>query len=138
MGLGGARGRYAQVSAAVLNLSGWYDDAYGLEGAATNFNGLVAGEERAERDRARTCARPLGAWHPFADGAAVQAISILGRNALIDYDELVLDFHDHYVRGIANRFAQTPPVRYFVMGANEWRDAQRLAAGDRPRHVAVL
>jgi len=26
--------RYGQVTPAVLNLSGWYDDAYGLEGAA--------------------------------------------------------------------------------------------------------
>ena len=25
----------------MLNFSGWYDDAYGVEGAATNFNGLV-------------------------------------------------------------------------------------------------
>jgi len=39
----------------------------------------------------------------------------------LDYDALVLDFHDHYLRGIANRFASEPPVRYFVMGANEWR-----------------
>ena len=51
-----------------------------------------------------------------------------GPDAAIDYDELVLDFHDHYLRGIANRFATQPPVRYFVMGANEWRDAGRLAA----------
>jgi putative CocE/NonD family hydrolase len=47
-----------------------------------------------------------------------------GANAAIGYDELVLDFHDHYIRGIANRFATDPPVRYFVMGANEWRDAR--------------
>lgn len=35
------RGRYGEVTAAVLNLSGWYDDAYGVEGATTNFHGLL-------------------------------------------------------------------------------------------------
>ena len=48
-----------------------------------------------------------------------------GPNAVIDYDGLVLDFHDHYLRGIANQFAEAPPVRFFVMGANEWRDSIR-------------
>ena len=46
-----------------------------------------------------------------------------GPAAALDYDGLVLDFHDHYLRGIANRFATEPGVRYFVMGANAWRDA---------------
>ena len=46
-----------------------------------------------------------------------------GPNAAFDYDEWVLDFHDHYLRGIANRFSKDASVRYFVMGANEWRDA---------------
>ena len=46
-----------------------------------------------------------------------------GPNAVIDYDKLVLDFHDHYLRGIANGFAETAPVRHFVMGANEWRES---------------
>jgi putative CocE/NonD family hydrolase len=46
-----------------------------------------------------------------------------GPDAAFDYDGWVLDFHDHYLRGIANRFSDAAPVRYFVMGANEWRDA---------------
>jgi len=36
------RGKYERTTAAVLNLSGWYDGAYGPEGATTNFGGLVA------------------------------------------------------------------------------------------------
>jgi uncharacterized protein len=31
------RGRYSRTSAAVLNLSGWHDEAYGPHGATTNF-----------------------------------------------------------------------------------------------------
>jgi putative CocE/NonD family hydrolase len=116
------RGRYARVSAAVLNLSGWYDDAYGVEGAATNFNGLM--QARSGEGGARTHLL-LGPWVHGVPSAKDKRAGDLdfGPNAVIDYDELVLDFHDHYLRGIANRFTDEPPVRYFVMGANEWRDA---------------
>ena len=118
------RGRYGRISAAVLNFSGWYDDAYGVEGAATNFNGLR--QARGGQDRARTHL-VLGPWDhgvPSATGGRTAALDF-GPNAAFDYDGWVLDFHDHYMRGIANRFSQDAPVRYFVMGVNEWRDASR-------------
>lgn len=116
------RGRYGRVSAAVLNLSGWYDDAYGVEGAATNFNGLA--EARSGQQESRTHL-VFGPWvHGVPSTRQGRAGDLdFGSNASIDYDQLVLDFHDHYVRGIANRLETDPPVRYFVMGANEWRDA---------------
>ncbi len=48
------RGRYGRVGAAVLNLSGWHDEAYGPEGAMTNFLGpdwtRAAGDGRARAD----------------------------------------------------------------------------------------
>jgi putative CocE/NonD family hydrolase len=115
------RNRYSRVTAAVLNLSGWYDDAYGLEGAITNFNGLV-GWRPHDEPRAHLV---LGPWvHGVPSPASGRAGDLdFGPNAGIDYDALVLDFHDHYMRGIFNRFATDPPVRYFVMGANEWREA---------------
>ncbi len=114
------RGKYGKVTAAVLNLSGWYDDAYGVEGAATNFNGLV-------KSRAGAPARThlvLGPWvHGAPSPKRTRAGDLdFGPNAGIDYDALVLDFHDHYLRGIPHRFVKEPAVRYFVMGANEWRE----------------
>jgi hypothetical protein len=117
------RGNYGRTSAAVLNLSGWYDEAYGVEGAATNHNGLV--QARSGQPRARTHL-VLGPWvHGAPSTMSPRAGELdFGASAAIGYDELVLDFHDHYLRGIANRFATEPPVRYFVMGANEWRDAR--------------
>ena len=115
-------GRYGRLTAAVLNLSGWYDDAYGVEGAATNFNGLV--QARSGQPDARTHL-VLGPWVHGVPSPGKQRAGELdfGPAAGFDYDSVVLDFHDHYLRGIANRFADEPPVRYFVMGANEWREA---------------
>ena len=117
------RGRYDRVSAAVLNLSGWYDDAYGVEGAATNHNGLVESRKGQEHSRSHLV---LGPWVHGAESTMSSRAGELdfGESAAIGYDELVLDFHDHYIRGISNRFATEPPVRYFVMGANEWHDAE--------------
>jgi len=116
------RGRYHRVSAAVLNLSGWYDDAYGVEGAATNHAGLVAAREGERRARTHLV---LGPWVHGAESTMSSRAGELdfGADAAIGYDELILDFHDHYLRGIANRFATEPPVRYFAMGANEWRES---------------
>jgi putative CocE/NonD family hydrolase len=115
------RGRYGRVSAAVLNLSGWYDDAYGVEGAATNFSGLV----QARKSGAARTHLVIGPWvHGAPSTMASRAGELeFGPAAALDYDGLVLDFHDHYLRGVANRFAAEPPVRYFVMGENAWRDA---------------
>ena len=41
--------------------------------------------------------------------------------AAIDYDEIVLRWMDHYLRGHANGVGK--PVRYIVMGHNQWRQA---------------
>ena len=118
------RGRYSRVSAAVLNLSGWYDEAYGPEGATTNFNGLV--QARVGQGDPRTHLL-LGPWvHGVSSLAARRTGDIdFGADAAIDYDQVVLDFLDHYLRGIDNQFTHAPPVRHFVMAANEWRDDTR-------------
>src|SRR5688572_391244 len=115
-------GRYARISAAVLNLSGWHDDAYGVEGAVTNFNGLRLA--RSGPDGVRTHL-VLGPWEhgtPSATDGHTGELDF-GPAAAFDYDGWVLDFHDHYLRGIANGFSKRAPVHYFVMGANGWRDA---------------
>jgi uncharacterized protein len=116
------RGRYGRVSAAVLNLSGWYDDAYGVEGAATNFAGLVRTRDGQGSPRTHLVIGPWVHGVPSAKEARAGELDF-GPEGALDYDELVLDFHDHYLRGLANRFAEAAPVRYFVMGANEWREA---------------
>ena len=130
------RGRYGRVSAAVLNFSGWYDDAYGVEGAVTNFNGII-GARAGGPPRTHLV---LGPWeHGAPSTMATRAGELdFGPEAAIDYDALVLDFHDHYLRGIANRFASEPRVRYFVMGANEWRESDRWPPPARPQEIPLV
>ena len=115
------RGRYERVDAAVLNLSGWFDEAYGPDGATANFNGLMA----ARRDQADPRTQLiLGPWVHGVDEVQTSVTGDLdfGPDAAIDYNEVVLQWMDRYVRGIENGVEREGPVRLFVMGENRWRD----------------
>jgi putative CocE/NonD family hydrolase len=118
------RNKYDQVHAVVLNFSGWYDDNYGPEGATTNFAGLLKARSRASDPQAHLL---IGPWiHGVSSTAKTKSGEReFGPDAAIDYDEVVLRWMDHYLRGIANGVERDKPVRYFVMGAdqNRWRDA---------------
>jgi uncharacterized protein len=116
------RGKYGRTQAAVLNLSGWYDDHYGPEGATTNFQGLV----EARAGRPNNVALLIGPWvHGVAStGTAKAGDRPFPETAKIDYDGTVLDWMDHYLRGIDNGVDKRPAVRYYVMGADVWRESQ--------------
>src|SRR5262249_31220809 len=45
-----------------------------------------------------------------------------GKSAAVDYDEIILRWMDHYLKGIDNGVEKEKPVRIFVMGDNVWRD----------------
>jgi putative CocE/NonD family hydrolase len=110
------RGKYGRTRAAVLNLSGWYDDNYGPEGATTNFSGL----REARRGGPLRAALLIGPWVHGGTEKNESGEREFGSAAAIDYDAVVLDWMDTYVVGKKTSAAR--PVRYFVMGENKWRD----------------
>jgi putative CocE/NonD family hydrolase len=116
------RDRYAGVQAAVLNLSGFFDEPYGPIGAAINHVGVV----QARRGGAPRSRLILGPWTHGVDavGRGRAGDRDFGRRAAIDYDATVLRWMDRYVRGMANGVERDPAVRVFVMGANRWRSAE--------------
>lgn len=116
--------RYPRTNAAVLNISGWHDENYGPEGALTNHVGLVRARSK-ERD-----ARSFLILGPWVHGvnaidnrtaAAKSGERSFEGKAGLEYDEEILRFMDHYVRGIQNGVDRGPRVRAFVMGENVWR-----------------
>ncbi len=112
-------GKYGRVSAAVLNLSGWHDEMYGPVGAATNFAGLVAARG-GQAGTARTQV-VIGPWTHGNDLATTRiGAREMGPAASLDYDALVLDWMDRWLRGADNGVDRQPPVRAYVMGANAW------------------
>jgi putative CocE/NonD family hydrolase len=113
------RNKYGRVQAAVLNLSGWYDEAYGPDGATTNFNGLLAARRGEKDSRTRTI---IGPWTHGGQEESRSGERDFGPSASIDYDELILRWMDYYVRGLDNGVDHDKRVRIFVMGENVWRD----------------
>lgn len=128
------RGRYDRVGAAVLNLSGWHDEAYGPEGAITNFLGLVASRQGQANPRTQLV---LGPWvHGGLEKSSAGAREF-GAAAEIDYPDLVLRFFDRHLRGLD--VDAGPRVRVFVMGENVWRSGESWPLhGTRPLtlHIA--
>jgi hypothetical protein len=116
------RGKYGRTHAAILNLSGWYDEHYGPEGATTNFRELV----EARGGRADNTALLMGPWvHGVkSTGTAKAGERSFPDAAKIDYDNTVLDWMDHYLRGVDNGVERKLPVRYYVMGADAWHESQ--------------
>ena len=117
------RNKYARVHAAVLNFSAWYDDNYGPEGATTNFAGLLKARGHEEHPQTSLL---LGPWVHGVDETAKTKSGErdFGQNAAIDYDDVVLNWMDHYLRGVNNNVEHAKPVRYFVMGDNQWRESE--------------
>jgi uncharacterized protein len=117
------RNKYDRVHAAVLNFSAWYDDNYGPEGATTNYAGLLKARTGEKDLRTHLL---LGPWvHGVANtGKTKSGEREFGPSAAIDYDKVVLRWMDHYLKGIDNGVEREKPVRYFVMGANQWRESE--------------
>jgi putative CocE/NonD family hydrolase len=120
-------GRYGRTRAAVLNLSGWHDEAYGPHGATRNHMGLVESRGGAAGASTARSALVIGPWVHGVDATARTRSGAreFGAAAAIDYDEVVLRWMDRYVRGIDNGVDREPAVRVFVMGASRWRTGER-------------
>jgi uncharacterized protein len=119
--------RIGEIDVPVLHISGWYDDEE--IGTPANFAAMAAG-----RSGQRLL---MGPW-----GHAVNTTRELGEvdfgpGALIDLDGQILAFLDEHVKGIRPE-PQPPPVRIFVMGANEWRDAHEWPPAGAPTTVLHL
>ena len=116
------RQQYGRGNAAVLNLSGWYDEAYGPEGAITNFSGLVAARSGEDSPRTHLV---MGPWK-HGVGATMSQVTgdvDFGPAAAIDYDATLLRFFDYYLRDIDNGLGAEAAIRQFVMGANTWQES---------------
>lgn len=111
--------KYNKVHVAVLNLSGWYDEAYGPGGAINNYRGLLSSRIN---QKGKKTALLIGPW--FHGVAAVKSCvagkRVFNKNAILDYDKTVLDFLDYYVRGIDNGIEKKKPIKIYLMGDNKW------------------
>ncbi|MFN0095101.1 MAG: CocE/NonD family hydrolase [Dehalococcoidia bacterium] len=108
---------HPRIHVPALNLGGWYD--LFIRGTLRNFTGMRA---NGANERARDGQRLIVG--PWAHGTALGARTgnrVFGAGASILLDELHLRWFDHWLKDARNGLDQDPPVRVFLMGANEWR-----------------
>jgi uncharacterized protein len=114
--------RIGEIDVPVLHISGWYDDEE--IGTPLNFAAMVAAGRAGQR-------LLMGPWGHRVNSTRTLGEIDFGPDALIDLDADILAFLDEHVKG--TRPEPPPaPVRIFVMGANEWRDAQTWPPASAP------
>lgn len=100
--------------------SGWYDAAYGPEGATRAFHKMKT-QAATDIARRRTIL-VLGPWnHTSLNTRKTKFGQVqFGTNAGMDYDEELLRWFDELLKD-KKTSTTLPPVSIFVMGENKWR-----------------
>ncbi len=119
--------RMGEIDVPVLHISGWYDDEE--IGTPANFARMRAAGRSGQR-------LLMGPWGHAVNTTRTLGQADFGPTALIDLNAQVLAFLDEHVRKIPAE--PRAPVRMFVMGANEWRDADAWPPRDAPATVFYL
>jgi uncharacterized protein len=69
----------------------------------------------------------LGAQHYFQNVKGARKLIFAGpahlERPFHEYHDEIIRWYDHWLKGINNGIMDEPPVRYWLMGANEWRTA---------------
>ena len=106
-----------RINVPALHVAGWFDTY--LEGSIAGYLSLrqYAGSEFARVNQYLIA----GPWvHiPWGDRAGEAK---LGEAANLNTDEILLRWFNHWLKD-AGEFEGEPRIRYFAMGANEWRGA---------------
>jgi len=102
----GIKEKYGKIRAPALFLTGWYDNL--CHEGWRNFLGFRA---QGGSEAARTGTKIIVG--PWTHG---------GSFSLPGFLELKLRWYDYWLKGIQNGIDREPPIRIYVMGADQWRD----------------
>jgi uncharacterized protein len=69
----------------------------------------------------------LGAQHYFQNVKGARKLLFAGpahlERPFHEYHDEIIRWYDHWLKGVDNGIMDEPPVRYWLMGANEWKTA---------------
>jgi putative CocE/NonD family hydrolase len=92
---------FAQIKVPTYTGSGWYGYTY-----KTHLNGCQNWFRNIKAPKKLMLAGPAHLERPFHS-----------------FHNEILRWHDHWLKGLDTGIMDEPPVKYWVMGANEWRTA---------------
>jgi hypothetical protein len=110
---------YEQISAAALNISGWYDIF--LWGTFQNYLGM---RQRASTKHARLNQRLIiGPWSHsnFTGSFPEREFGAAASSDALDLTGFQLRWFDRWLKDVDDGMDQEPPVMLFVMGIDRWR-----------------
>ncbi|WP_174189373.1 CocE/NonD family hydrolase, partial [Nocardia barduliensis] len=111
-------GKHSSVEAPALNSGGWFDVF--LQGSLDNHIAMTA--------LGKPTRLVVGPWTHISKSGAAGSLAgevnfgMASMHVGIAYDELQLDWFDHWLKDADNGVDTAPPVKIFVMGINQWRD----------------
>jgi putative CocE/NonD family hydrolase len=109
-----------EVSVPIFHVASWYDGF--LEGGLHYYSGV---RRHGLTPEARSAQRLLvGPWphlYPYDSPTSMVGELDLGPQAQIRLGNLMVQWFDHWLKGIDNGITEEKPVSIFVMGDNEWR-----------------
>ncbi len=113
-----AANQTSRINLPVLLVTGWYD--LHVEGIIDSYYDIRERGGPAARDHVRLL---IGPWHHSAPGKEKQG-ELKFPEAVRFYDAELRRFFDHWLRDRRdNGWEKEPPIRYFLMGSNEWKHA---------------
>jgi putative CocE/NonD family hydrolase len=117
--------QHAEIDTPMMHFGGWFDIFLG--GTLANFNGLRKHARTAKARRAQRLV--IGPWMhgpTLNDPAFDRFVGEMdfGPDALLDLNREMLQWFDYWLRSEPNGVMDSPPVRYFLMGANRWCTAE--------------
>ncbi len=106
---------FDKLSVPVQTMGGWFDIF--TQGTQHGYTGMSL---RAKTEQARKQARMvIGPWE---HGVSRKTGDLdFGPAAMVDRNEVQLEWYDYWLKGKDDGLGSAPPVRIFVMGRNEWR-----------------
>ncbi|MBI2516328.1 MAG: CocE/NonD family hydrolase [Opitutae bacterium] len=117
--------RFDKITVPALHFGGWYD--YFQQGSiACYLNIKQHGGSEAARKGQRLVMMVGGHAGP---GPKIGEVDF-GAGSVVDLWKLALRWYDYTLKGIDNGMAKEKPVRLFVMGSNQWREADDWPLAD--------
>lgn len=113
---------WSRMRVPALNVTGWWD--MNFPGAPRNFTGMRRHGATAEARAGQRLV--IGPWPHWVNRSRSLSGLDFGPNSVTALENYTLRFFDRWLRGAGdNRLDQDAPVHVFVIGANEWWQADQ-------------
>ena len=110
---------HKEVEVPNLDFTGWYDHCNG----SMRHVGFMEKNARTKEAREQTKV-VIGPWNHRSLGHRTTGDIDYGPEAAVDLDHMKIQWFDYWLKGLQNGVDEEPPVRYFVMGSCEWKEAE--------------